>query len=294
MELLPQALMDGLLLGGIYITVAIAFSLAYGVMHIIDFAVGEWIMLGAFAGYYFNLWSHIDPFLLLPAVFVVFTLVGFLLQPVLHRVLSGRQGNPLLMGLVFTFGLALMIRGLALTVFGFYTHSIPSVFSEGSIFVQRGNFFLTISSVRLAALIYALIITVLLHFLLKKTTFGLGVRALAQNRDAAALMGVNGKRTNSWVYGLYVGISAMTGVLIGCILSASAQMGPQYTVIAFFVVVLAGMGYLAGVPWAAFLLGMVQSFFLIYLNPSYTMLAVFAILFAILLISPKGLFGRGI
>lgn len=294
MELLPQALIDGILLGGIYITIAIGFSLVYGVMHIIDFAVGEWIMLGAFLGLYLNTWSGLDPFLLLPLVFAAFFLIGYLLQPVIHRVLSGRQGNPLLMGLVFTFGLALMFRGIALTGFGFYSHSIPSAFSASSFFLERGDFFLTIPGIRLAGLIYALVITLALHWLLKKTTFGLGVSALAQNRDAAALMGVNGKRTSSYVYGIYVGISAMTGVLIGSILSVSAQMGPQYTIVAFFVVVLAGMGYLAGVPWAAILLGLVQSFFLIYLDPGYTLLAVFAILFTILLVSPRGLFAKGV
>jgi len=294
MELLPQALMDGILLGGIYITIAIAFSLTYGVMHIIDFVVGEWIMFGAFAGFYLNKWSHLDPFLLLPVVFVIFALVGYLIQPVIHRVLSGNKGNPLLMGLVFTFGLGLMFRGLALTVFGFYSNSTPSMFSEGSFFFEKFGFSLTISSVRLAGLVYALVITAALHYLLKKTNFGLGVRALAQNKDSAGLMGVNGKRTGSLVYGLYVGVSAMTGVLIGCIFSVSAQMGPEYTIFAFFVVVLAGMGYLAGVPWAALLLGMVQSIFLIYFNPGHTLLAVFAILYTILLISPKGLFGRGV
>ncbi len=294
MELLPQALIDGILLGGIYITIAIGFSLVYGVMHIIDFAVGEWIMLGAFLGLYLNKWTGLDPFLLLPLVFVVFGLIGYLLQPVIHRVISGRQGNPLLMGLVFTFGLALMFRGIALTGFGFYSHSIPSTFSDKSFFYEQGTFFMTVSGIRLAGLIYALVITVALHWLLKKTNFGLGVRALAQNRDAAALMGVNGKRTSSYVYGIYVGISAMTGVLIGSILSVSAQMGPDYTIVAFFVVVLAGMGHLAGVPWAAFLLGLVQSFFLIYLDPGLTMLAVFAILFTILLVSPRGLFAKGV
>ena len=294
MELLPQALMDGILLGGIYITIAIAFSLTYGVMHIIDFAVGEWIMFGAFAGYYLNKWTHLDPFLLLPVVFVVFAVIGYLIQPVIHRVLSGNKGNPLLMGLVFTFGLGLMFRGLALTVFGFYSNSTPSMFSEGSFFFEKFGFSLTISSIRLAGLIYALAITAALHYLLKKTNFGLGVRALAQNKDSAGLMGVNGKQTGSLVYGLYVGVSAMTGVLIGCILSVSAQMGPEYTIFAFFVVVLAGMGYLAGVPWAALLLGMVQSVFLIYFNPGHTLLAVFAILYTILLISPRGLFGRGV
>lgn len=286
--------MDGILLGGIYITIAIAFSLTYGVMHIIDFAVGEWIMFGAFAGFYLNKWTGLDPFLLLPVVFVVFALIGYLIQPAIHRVLSGKKGNPLLMGLVFTFGLGIMFQGLALTVFGFYSNSTPSMFSEGSFFFDKFGFSLTISSVRLAGLIYALAITAALHYLLKKTNFGLGVRALALNKDSAGLMGVNGKQTGALVYGLYVGISAMTGVLIGCILSVSAQMGAEYTIFAFFVVVLAGMGYLAGVPWAALLLGMVQSFFLIYFNPGHTLLAVFAILYVILLISPKGLFGRGV
>ncbi len=294
MELLPQALMDGILLGGIYITIAIAFSLTYGVMHIIDFAVGEWIMFGAFAGYYLNKVTGLDPFLLLPVVFIMFALVGYLIQPVIHRVLSGNKGNPLLMGLVFTFGLAIMFQGIALTVFGFYSNSTPSVFSEGSFFIEKFGLSLTISSIRLAGLVYALAITAALHYLLKKTNFGLGVRALALNRESAGLMGVNGKQTASLVYGLYVGVSAMTGVLIGCILSVSAQMGTEYTIFAFFVVVLAGMGYLAGVPWAALLLGMVQSIFLIYFNPGHTLLAVFAILYIILLISPRGLFGRGV
>lgn len=294
MELLPQALMDGVMLGAIYIIIAVAFSLVYGVMHVIDFAVGEWIMFGAFAGYYLNRATHLDPFLLLPAVFVVFGALGYLLQPLIQRVLSGKRGNPLLMGLVFTFGLSLMFRGLAQTAFGFYSLSVPSRLSNGSFFFQRGDFFLTISHVRLAGLVYAIVITVGLQYLLKHTDFGLGVRALAQHKDAAGLMGVNNKRTSAFVYAIYVGVSAMTGVLIGTILSVSAKMGPEYTIFAFFVVVLAGMGYLAGVPAAAFLLGIIQSIFLIYLDPGYTLLAVFGVLYLILLVSPTGLFRKGV
>lgn len=292
--LLPQALVDGLLIGGIYVTIAIGFSLAYGVMHIIDFAVGEWIMLGAFLGFYLNKWLQVEPLLFLPIVFIVFATIGYLFQPVIHRVLSGKKGNPLLMALVFTFGLALMIKGLGLTVFGFYSHSIPSALSAGSFSLEMGNLFVTIPVIRFTGLVYALAITLALHYLLKKTDFGMAVRALSQNKDAAGLMGINAKRTSSYVYGIYVGISAMSGVLIGCIFSISAQMGSQYTVFSFFVVVLAGMGYLSGVPWAAFLLGVVQSFFLIYFNPGWTLLAVFGILYTVLLISPKGLFGKGV
>jgi branched-chain amino acid transport system permease protein len=294
MELLPQALADGVMLGAIYVIVAVAFSLVYGVMHVIDFAVGEWIMLGAFVGFHLNKVSGVDPFLLLPAVFLIFAVLGYLLQPLIHRVLSGSRGNPLLMGLVFTFGLSLVFRGLAQTVFGFYSHSTPSRLSSGSFFFEKGGFFLTVSSVRLAGLVYAAAITLGLHWLLKHSSFGLGVRALAQHKDAAGLMGVNNKRTSALVYALYTGVSAMTGVLIGTILSLSAKMGPDYTIFAFFVVVLAGMGYLAGVPAAALLLGVIQSFFLIYLDPGYTLLAVFLVLYLILLVSPTGLFRKGV
>ena len=294
MELLPQALMDGVMLGAVYIIIAVAFSLVYGVMHVIDFAVGEWIMFGAFAGYYLNRATGIDPFVLLPLVFVVFATIGYLFQPLIQRVLSGKRGNPLLMGLVFTFGLSLMFRGLAQTLFGFYSLSTPSRLSTGSFFLERGGFFLTVSHVRLAGLVYAIAITGALQYLIKHTDFGLGVRALAQHKDAAGLMGVNNRRTSAFVYAIYVGISAMTGVLIGTILSTSAKMGPEYTIFAFFVVVLAGMGYLAGVPAAAFLLGIIQSLFLIYLDPGYTLLAVFAVLYLILLVSPTGLFRKGV
>jgi branched-chain amino acid transport system permease protein len=282
------------LIGGIYIIIAIGFSLAYGVMHIIDFAVGEWIMLGAFLGYFLNQWTNIEPMIFLPLVFIVFALIGFFFQPVIHRVLSGRKGNPLLMALVFTFGLALIFKGLGLTIFGFFSRSTPSALAAGSWTLERGDFFVTIPVIRFFGLIYALAITVLLQLLLKKTDFGLAVRALAQNKEAAGLMGINAKRTSSYVYGIYVGISAMSGLLIGTIFSISAQMGSKYTVFSFFIVVLAGMGYLSGVPWAAFLLGVVQSIFLIYFDPGYTLLAVFAILYAVLLISPKGLFGKGV
>ena len=152
LALLPQAIIDGVLLGGIYLTVAMGFSLAFGVLHIIDFAVGEWIMLGAFIGLVFTKWLGLDALLSLPMVFVIFAVVGWLLQPLLHRVLSGSRGRPVLMGLVFTFGLALAFRGSALTVFGIFTHSLDTVLSQGSWHLDWGPFFLTVPLIRLAGL----------------------------------------------------------------------------------------------------------------------------------------------
>jgi branched-chain amino acid transport system permease protein len=292
--LVPQAIVDGLMIGGIYLTVSIGFSLAYGVLHIIDFAVGEWVMLGAFLGFYFHAWTGWDPFLSLPLVFIVFFGVGWLVQPAIYRVLSGTKGRPVLMGLVFTFGLALMIRCSAQSVFGIFTNSLTTFLSAGSWHLELGPIPVTIPLVRLAGLVYALTMTVGLHLLLKHTDFGLAVRAVAQNKEAAGLMGVDLKRTNSAVYAIYAGLSGSTGVFIGAIISLNARMGPDYSIFSFFVVVMAGMGYLAGVPWAAFLLGLIQSFIMIFFSPSLTLLAVFTVLYLILLISPTGLFRKGV
>lgn len=294
LSLLPQAIVDGILLGGMYLTVAMGFSLAYGVLHIIDFAVGEWVMLGAFTGLTISQWLGLDALLSIPAVFVIFTAAGWMLQPVLHRVLSGSRGRPVLMGLVFTFGLALAFRGSALSIFGIFTRSLDTALSQDSWSFSWGPVLLTIPLIRLAGLVYALVVTLGLNYLLMRTDFGLAVRAVAQHKEAAGLMGVDVRRTSGAVYGLYVGISAMTGVFYGAIVSLNAGMGPDLSVFAFFVVVLAGMGYLTGVPWAAFLLGLIQSFFLIYFNPSHVLLALFTILYLILLISPTGMFRRGV
>ena len=103
--------------------------------------------------------------------------------------LSGQRGNPLLMGLVFTFGIMLMIRGLGLTIFGFYSRSIPTKLAASSWLYEKGDFFLTVPFVRLAGLLFALAITLALSYMLKKTDFGTGVRALAQHREVGRVDG---------------------------------------------------------------------------------------------------------
>jgi branched-chain amino acid transport system permease protein len=292
--LLPQVIIDGLLLGGIYFSLAVGFSTAYGVLHIIDFAVGEWIMLGGFVGLTLSGWIGVDPFVTLPLLFVVFFGAGFYLEPVLARAMSGSRGRPVLMGLVFTFGLALFFAGSGQTVFGILTKSVNTFISQGSWSFALGPFYITIPYVRFACLLYAALMMIGLTLLLKKTDFGLAVRAVALNKEAAGLMGVNVGKTAAWVYGIFTSVTAMTGVFYGAALSLNTHMGPKLTVLAFFVVVLAGMGHLPGVPWAAILLGLIHSFFVIYLQPAYTLLAVFGILYIILLISPTGMFRKGI
>ncbi len=128
---------------------------------------------------------------------------------------------------------------------------------------------------------------------LHRTRFGLAVRAVAQNRDNAGLMGVDVRRLSAVVYGIYTGITAAAGVLIAAIFSVNPDVGLKYTLFAFFVAVLAGLGSVGGVLVAGLFLGVIESMVATYGGASYSHLVVFGALYAVLLLSPQGILRRG-
>jgi len=288
-SLLFQTLVNGLLVGGLYITFSIGFSLAFGVLDVVDFAVGEWVMLGAFAGIGAKSWFGIDPFIALPAVFVIFAAAGSLVAPLIYRVRSSTYARPALMALAFTFGLATLARGTMLSAVGFDPRTVHTGFANGTLSVVG----LEIPGLRLAGFVFAIVSTGLFVGFLYFTRTGLAIRAVAQDKANAGLMGVNVKRISMLVYCIYAGLTGMAGVLIGAIYAVTAQVGPQYALLAFFVVVVAGLGSVLGVFVAGLLLGVIQAVVTVYIGPSYTLGIVFGVLFAILLVSPRGILGRG-
>lgn len=289
MQLLFQTLVNGLLVGGLYVTISVGFSLAFGVLDVVDFAVGEWVMLGAFAGVGAKAWFDVDPFAVLPAVFAAFAAAGWLLAPLIYRVRTSRYARPALMALAFTFGIATLARGTMLTAVGFDPRTVQTDFATGTLSVVGLN----VPWLRLAGFIFAVIATGLFIGFLYLTRTGLAVRATAQNKENAGLMGVNVKRISALVYSAYAGLTGMAGVLIGAIYAVTAQVGPQYALLAFFVVVLAGLGSVLGVLVAGLFLGVLQAIVTVYIGASYTLAIVFGVLFLTLLVSPRGILRRG-
>lgn len=289
MELFIQSLLNGLFFGGIFAVMALGFSLAFGVMEIIDFAVGEWLMLGAFIGYVLVQWGSVEPLAVAPVVALVFFGAGYAIQPLIQRAVTGKQASAVLMGLVFTFGVSLILRGSALSIWGFNVRSMTSAWS--GINVTLGSF--EFSALRAIAFIVGAVVTLLLIALLHYTKTGRAIRATAQSETTARLLGVDVGKIRSLVYALYASLSGVAGVFAGVLFSISAEMGVQYTTFIFFIVVLAGMGYTQGVIFAAVFLGITQSLVTVYLGGQYVHLLVFLILYVVLLIAPKGLLGRG-
>lgn len=289
MTLFAQAIIDGLLIGGIYLIITLGFNLAFGVLGVIDFAVGEWVMLGAFCGYWATQYTKIDPLVFLPLTGFICGIVGWFVYFLLSKVLKQRNAKTLLMVFVFTFGVSIFMKGSALTAWGFNRRSLDTIFSSHTLFL--GSVF--IPEIRLVAFAFALIVGGGIAFMLYKTRFGLAVQAVAIDPAKAKLMGINVGKVSAIVYCVYAALTGMAGEFIGAVYAITPQMGIKYTIFAFFVAVLAGLGYVPGVLVAAVLLGLIQSLVTIYWGAEYSLLIVFLALYVVLLLAPLGILGKG-
>lgn len=288
--LLTQTLVNGLLLAGIYMAVGVGFSLIFGVLEIIDFAVGQYVMVGAFAGAALAPILGGEALFAVPFVFVAFFVVGVFVQPLIHHVTTGDRPMPLLMGLVFTFGLARFIRGSVLTIAGPNTRDVPTSIAVGSFSIPSIG---TFPMVRVATALFGVAALAGFLYYLYRTEGGTAIRSVAEDRDISRLMGVNINRYQSLSYGAYVAMTASAGVFIGMVYSASVGMGMQYTGFAFFMIVLAGMGYLPGILLSGIVLGVVQSLTAVYLGSEYVFFILFGLIWVLLLVRPTGLLGKG-
>ncbi|ODR79541.1 hypothetical protein BG842_06030 [Haladaptatus sp. W1] len=288
--LLVQTVINGLLLGGIYVTVGVGFSLAFGVLEVVDFAVGEYVMLGAFtAALLVPLFGN-EGLFVIPFVLLAYFALGFLIQPFIHHVTTGDRPHPLLMGLVFTFGLATFMRGSVLSIFGPNNKNVPSSILAGRLSISGVGVFPT---VRVATAVFGLLALGVFMYYLYNTKGGVAIRAIAEDRTTARLMGININRYQSIAYGAYAGLTATAGVFIGLVFTANPGMGIQYTAFAFFMVVLAGLGYLPGVIVSGIVLGLTQSITAVYLGGELVLFALFTLIYVVLLVSPAGILGKG-
>ncbi|WP_231188142.1 branched-chain amino acid ABC transporter permease [Haladaptatus sp. DYF46] len=285
-----QTVINGLLLGGIYVTVGVGFSLAFGVLEVVDFAVGEYVMLGAFTAALLVPFFGNEGLFVIPFVLLAYFALGFLIQPFIHHVTTGDRPHPLLMGLVFTFGLATFMRGSVLSIFGPNNKNVPSSILDGRLSVSGVGVFPT---VRVATAVFGLLALGVFMYYLYNTKGGVAIRAIAEDRTTARLMGININRYQSIAYGAYAGLTATAGVFIGLVFTANPGMGIQYTAFAFFMVVLAGLGYLPGVIVSGIVLGLAQSITAVYLGGELVLFALFTLIYVVLLVSPAGILGKG-
>lgn len=283
---LVQTLINGILQGGVYAAAAVGLSLIFGVSGILNAAHGELVMLGAFATYWlFTAW-HVDPLLTLPFSFLILGALGYLLQ---YFVLNRTQGQPLLLSLLVTFGISLILVNVALRLFSGDYRMLRIPYFERSLIV--GPFILPLS--RVVACLVGVAMVAGLSWFLASTRMGRMIRATSQDWEMARLVGVNPRRVYAITFALGAGISGVAGSLIALYAPVEPNMGLTYTLFAFAVVILGGLGYTTGVLWGGLTLGIAQALTETYLEAGLSLLVAFFLLYLILRFMPAGIMGKG-
>lgn len=279
-----QLIIQGILLGGIYGLIAMGLSLIFGVMGVINFAHGQMMVMAMYVSYWIFVLLGIDPYLSLVIVAMVIFLLGYGIQStVVNRILDYPEAIQVL-PLV---SMGLILENFALLLWGPDHRSPQTALSLEALWI--GPVMIDVS--RLIAFMLAIFITVLIFIFLKKTNIGKCIRAASDNRTGAILVGINVNRIYNTSFALGAATTAAAGVLLLPIMPISPYMGHDFTLIAFIVVILGGMGNLIGALVGGLILGVAESASTLFLPATLKHVVSFSILIIIMLFRPQGIFG---
>jgi len=281
---LANILTVGLLLGGIYSLVSVGLNLIFGVIRIVNFAQGEFVMLGMYGAFAANAAIGFDPYL---ATIIVVPSLFLLGAGIYWVILRPLQGEPM-MQIFATFGLLMVLENTVLALSRGESFSVNSVLSQFS--VSFGP--IQVSLVRLLVLGAACLVSLALGVFLKTTMAGRSIRAVAQDRKAARLMGINVERTYTISFGIGAALAALAGCLLSPLYTMSPQIGMNFIMPAFAVVVLGGLGSVLGAFVGGLIVGLTEALAGFYLDPALKEAVLFGVFIIVLLVQPSGLFGH--
>jgi branched-chain amino acid transport system permease protein len=286
---MTNAILNGLLLGGLYALIAMGLTLQYGVARIMNLSYGEFLIAAAFASYWlFTGWA-LNPLLglvlVIPIAFgVSFALYRVLLTPLVRR---ARTRDALEVdSILATFGMMFIVQGIMLTLFG------GAYFSYSFLAIPIQLIGETVALNRLLAFGMAVAVGLGLYLALTRTRIGTAIRAVAVDPAAAQLVAINVVRTSALAFALGGALVAAAGVLISMFLTFSATSGVVFTMKALIVVVMGGVGNFLGCLVAGLALGLSEALVATFVDPGLTLAVNFALFLGVLLVKPAGLFGR--
>jgi len=284
---LVQLVTIGLLAGGIYAAVGVGFSLVWGVLNIVNLAHGALVIVGAYLTWQIFTASGLDPFLTLPIDAVALFALGYVVQRgVINRIIRA----PLLFTFLLTFGLNLIAVNVLLLIFKSDFRSVTTSYSGAGL--DLGG--IVIPYIRLAALAIALLMAAGLALLLARTRVGLAIQAVGSDRDAAQLVGIDLRHAYAVTYGLGAACAGVAGGLIAMIQAITPTAGEPYTLQAFVVVILGGLGRVSATVVGGLVFGLVEAFAQSIPGSGsvFANAIAFGVMVLVLVTRPQGLLGR--
>ena len=283
--LLCESIINGILEGLLYSLVALGLALIFGVMDIINFAHGDFVMIGAYLTYVIAVAFFVDPTVTLILTVPLFFVLGMAVYKSLIEPILGAE--PLIQ-IAVTVGLMLVLENIALAIFHAEPRGVPFTVFNRPIFV--GPFVLVLSRIVAGAISLGLLI--LIHILLTRTSWGIAVRATADDREAAQLMGINVKRVYATTFGLGIALTAVASALIMTFSRADPYLGTLYGLLSWVIVAMGGLGGVLGILWSGLILGVIESLGMTLLSAGARELFIYLTFLIILWFRPRGLFGR--
>jgi branched-chain amino acid transport system permease protein len=280
-----QSVISGILVGGVYALIGIGLTIIFGVMRVINFAHGDLLMLGMYLTWRLFDRFHVDPFVSIVAGIPVMFAFGAVLQKVfINRVLNALPQNQILL----TIGLGLIMSNTMMLAYTSDYRIISTTYSSSS-FRLAG---ISISTPLAISFLITVVITAALYWFLLRTDTGQAIRATAQDREAASLMGINVRRMSVLAFGIGAALAATAGALISPTYYIFPQVGSTFTLKSFVIVVLGGMGSILGATLGGVIIGVTESLAAVYISSGLKELFVFVLFLVILLVKPAGLLGK--
>ncbi|MEI2416372.1 branched-chain amino acid ABC transporter permease [Orrella sp. JC864] len=282
--LLSQATINGLIVGLLYLLMAVGFTLVFGIMRMVNFAHGEFYMLGAFGAYVLTAQAGL-PFL--AAVAITFALAvagGAVLEWGVLKPFRRDELN----GMIATIGLAMILQNGALMVFGPDPLSMPAV-ARGTVRLDK----IVVPMSRVYVVGFALLALAMLYVFLRHSRAGRALRAVVEDFEIASIQGIRSRIYYPLGFGLGVGLAAVAGALMAPLFSVSPFVGATPLLKAFIVVILGGLGSIPGAVVAGLALGLAESYASLFFSSSTADMLIFAIVILMLVARPKGLLGKG-
>ncbi len=285
METFIQVLIDGMLSGMIYALVAAGLCLIWGVMDVINFAHGEYLMVAMYVSYWLGFLVNLDPLVSTIAAGAFIFMIGALTYKLIIRFTIGKPG---LVALLATFGLAIFLKNMCMNMFSPNFRIVSNTWLGGKTLHFWG---LIVAVPQLAAGIVALVVVGLLYLLVNNTKFGWAVQATAMDRDAAELVGINTERIYIMVFGIGGACVGIAGGIMPSYLAVHPEVGSMFGLIAFICVAMGGFGSIPGAFLSGLLVGVVEALAGFYIAPVFKYIAVFGLYLVVIFLRPKGIFG---
>ena len=284
MSMFMQALFEGIINGSTLALVAMGIALVWGVMGILSFTQGEFLMIAMFCSFYLNLYFGLDPIVSLPICMAIMFGIGFIVYKlIIARALRG----PVLSQRLITFALSMVLVNLALLLFSGDFKTIPEVAISGSIDLG----FMVLSKQKIVPFVISVCVAGFLFLFLNKTRTGKAIRATSMNKTAAGLVGINPEKTYALAFGLSAAIAGAAGCALTYFYYIYPNVGANFQLFGFIAVVMGGFGSIPGAFFGGLIMGLADSFTGVYMNTAFKYVGICVVFLLLVQFKPKGLFG---